>query len=450
MTQRSVFVNSAWLVADKVVRLGLGLFVWVWLARHFGPEGFGLWNYAIAFTALFGAVAVLGMDGVLVRELVRHPSKTGALLGTAMSLRLLASLLAATAAVGTLFWLRPAEWLPLLLVALNACVLVFQSSQVIDLHFQARMHTRPAVLAVNAAFLATTVGRLGLLVIEAPMEWFAASLVVEAALAAFLLVLAYRSAERSKTPWQFDVQVAISLLRESWPLLLSGMAVMVYMRMDQVMLASMAGDEAVGQFSAALRVAEVWYFLPAALISAAFPAMMKKRAESLEDYQQYVQRLYDGMAWLGLTVALAMTALAPWIVAVLYGPRFSPAASILTVQTWAGVAVAMSFVHGRWLLAEGLQRYGLIYTLVAACVNVGLNLLLIPRLGAVGAAWATLASQICVLPIQLIFPKARRNFVSMMRTAFAPLRWIRQLGAYSRSRFPHPPGPTSNQRKERT
>lgn len=428
MTQRSVFVNSAWLIADKVVRLGLGLFVWVWLARHFGPANFGLWNYAIAFTALFGAVSALGMDGVLVRELVRDPSKTGALLGTAMFLRLIASTLAAISAVAALLWLRPGDPLVLVLVALNAFVLVFQSSQIIDLYFQAQMRTRPAVLAVNAAFLLATIGRVWLLAIGASMEWFAGSLVFEAGLAALLLWVAYRSAARRRIPWRVDSKVAKSLLDESWPLLLSSLAVMVYMRMDQVMLASIVGDEAVGQFSAALRIAEVWYFLPAAFLSAAFPAMMAKRAEAPKDYERYVQRLYDYMAWLGLAVALITTALAPWVISVLYGPRFAPAASILTVQTWAGVTVAMSFVHGRWLLAEGLQKYGLAYTLAAAFVNMGLNLLLIPRFGAVGAAWATLASQIGLLPIQLVFPKARRNFVLMLRTPTAPIRWIRQLG----------------------
>ncbi|WP_428419979.1 flippase [Methylibium sp.] len=426
MTRRLVLVNSAWLMADKIVRLGVGLIVWVWLARHFGPEGFGLWNYAIAFTALFGAFATLGMDGVLVRELVRDPSRTGMLLGTAMGLRLLASALAAFASVGTLLWLRPGEWLPLVLVALNAVVLVFQSAQVIDLYFQARMHARPAVLAVNMAFLVTTIGRLGLLAIEAPMAWFAVTLVIEAGLAASLLVVAYRSAERNNTPWQFDAHVAKALLLESWPLLLSSLAVMIYMRMDQVMLASMAGDEAVGQFSAALRIAEVWYFIPMALMSAAFPAMMKKREEGPEAYERYVQRLYDAMAWLGLTVAIITSLAASWVVPLLYGKQFTPAAEILSIQIWAGVTVTMSFVHSRWLLAEGLQRYGLVYTLLGACVNVSLNLILIPRFGPHGAAWATLVTQIGLLPAQLMFPKARRNFLLMVNAVTAPYRLVKQ------------------------
>lgn len=425
MSRRLVAVNSVWLMTDKVVRLGVGLLVWTWLARHFGPAGFGLWNYAIAFVALFGAVASLGMDGVLVRELVRNPSRSGVLLGTATGLRLIASTLSASVCVTTMAWLRPGEWLVLLLVAANAVSLVLQSSQTIDLHFQRRMNNRPAVVAVNAAFLLTTVARLVLLALDAPLAWFAATLVGEAVLAAGLLVVAYRLSDTAGDRWRFDGQVALFLLRESWPLMLSAMAVMVYMRMDQVMLASMTGDEAVGQFSAALRIAEVWYFIPMAVMSAAFPAMMKKREEGPQAYERYLQSLYDGMAWLGFGIAAMTTLAAPWLIPLLYGPSYSTAASVLVIQVWAGVTVAMSFVHGRWLVAEGLQKIGLAYTLAGAVVNLGLNLVLIPRYGAVGAAWATLITQVGLMPMQLLFPRARSNFYLMLRVVTAPVRQLR-------------------------
>ena len=426
MTRRLVLVNSAWLMADKLVRLGVGLVVWVWLARQVGPEGFGLWNYAIAFTALFGAVATLGMDGVVTRELVRDPARTGVLLGTATVLRMSASTTAALACVATMAWLRPGETLSLLLVAANALMLVLQSSQTIDLYFQARMMPRPAVVAVNAAFLVATLLRLALLALGAPLQWFALTLLVEGTLAAGLLVAAYRGAADRSQRWRFDINVATALLRESWPLLLSGLAVMIYMRMDQVMLASMAGDEAVGQFSAALRIAEVWYFIPMALMSAAFPVMMERREAGAAVYERYVQRLYDGMAWLGIAIALGTTLIAPWLIEALYGPQFAPAARVLSIQTWASVTVAMSFVHSRWLLAEGLQRYSLVYTALGVCVNLGLNMLLIPRFGPEGAAWATVVTQVGLLPVQLMFPKARRNFVLMLAALAAPYRLARR------------------------
>jgi PST family polysaccharide transporter len=422
MKRRSVVVNSGWLMADKVVRLGLGLIVWVWLARHFGPETFGLWNYAIAFASLFGALAGLGLEGVLVRELVGDTENHGELMGTGLALRLGAGLVAAAASVIAVAWLRPADHLAEILVALNAAAFVVQSSQVIESHFQSRSHTRPAVLALNAAFLVTTLGRLALLHVEAAIVWYAVTLLIEALLAAVFLVFAYRGQRLVMQRWRVSSRIAMRLIRESWPLLLSSLAVMAYMRLDQIMLSSMVGDAAVGQFSAALRISEVWYFIPMTILTAAFPTMMVKRQQGAAAYETYVQSLYDGMAWLGVGIAAVTSLLAPWIVGALYGESFSGSVTILRVQIWAGVTVAMSFVHGRWLLAEGLQKYGLLYTCVGAVVNIGLNLLLIPRYGAVGSAIATLATQIGLLPLQLVFPKARRNFVLMTRVATAPLR----------------------------
>jgi PST family polysaccharide transporter len=425
MTQRPVVVNSAWLIADKVMRLGLGLLVWVWLARYFGPATFGVWNYAMAFAALYGAVTSLGLDGIVVRELARDNADAGAIMGTVLGMRLVAAVIAAAAAIGAAASSHSGEWLPVLLVALNCVVFILQSSQVLDFHFQARMRARPSVLAGNVAFLFTTIARLVLLAMHAPIEWFGVSLVFECALSAFLLCRAYRADTDANLRWRFDLSLGRKLLRESWPLLLSGMAVMLYMRLDQVMLAAMVGEAAVGQFAAALRLAEVWYFIPAAIMTAAFPVLIKKKAESAHEYQSYIQSLYDGMAWLGLSVAVTTSLMGPWIVRLLYGPEFAEAAGILAVQAWAGVAVAMSYVHGRWLLAEGLQKYNLLYTLIAASTNVALNLVLIPRYGAIGAAWATLAAQTGPILVQLLFPRTRRNFIAMIRTVAAPYRMWR-------------------------
>jgi PST family polysaccharide transporter len=426
MSTRRVATNSAWLIGDKLVRLGLGLLVTVWMARHFGPDTFGVWNFAIAFVAFFGAVATLGMDGVIVRELVREGADAGALLGTALLLRCTMACALALAAVLSVAAWRPDEWLPMLLVACNAAMMVFQTSQILEYHFQARMHSRPAVIAANIAYLAAMLLRLGLLAIDAPIAWFGATLVIEATLAALLLWRAWRQDNAAGLRWRWHAPTACLLLRESWPLIFSGVAVVIYMRVDQLMLASMVGDAEVGQFSAALRIAEVWYFIPMSIATAAFPMIVARRQRDVVEYDGYVQRLYDLRAWIGIGVAVLATLLADRIVPLLYGAAYADAARILQVQIWAGIAVSMSFVHSRWLLAEGLQRYGLYYTLVGAVLNVSLNLLLIPRHGALGAAWATLLTQTCLIPLQLLFPKARRNFWLMIRTLSAPLRCLQK------------------------
>lgn len=426
VSRRLVATNSLWLISDKVVRLAFGLAVWLWLARQAGADAFGQWNYAIALASLFGAVASLGLDGIVQRELLAGRHDRGVVLGSAIALRVSVGLVAAAACVGTIMVLRPGETVVQALVAFNALVFVLQSTQVIDWYFQSQMKNGISVMAMNAAFLAATAVRLILLWMGFPILWIGATLVLEAAIAAVLLIVAIRAYAGNRIDWRCTAGVCRHLLAEGWPMLLSGLAVTLYMRVDQLMLASMLGDSAVGQFSAALRIAEVWYFVPMSIMAAAFPAMMARRAEGDEAYHAYLQQLYDAMAWLGIGVAAIVTIVAPSLVSLLYGDAYAEAADILRIQIWAGVTVAMSFVHSRWLLAEGLQRLSLLYALSGCTLNLCLNFLLIPQLGARGAAWATLTTQVALLPMQLLFPKARRNFILMTKVPFAPFRLIRR------------------------
>ncbi len=159
-----------------------------------------------------------------------------------------------------------------------------------------------------------------------------------------------------------------------------------------------------------------------AIATAAFPKMMEKKKESLAEYHNYIREMYGLLMWFSFVVAVVVFFLAPVVVPFLYGPTFMDAASILTVQIWAGITVAMSFIHGKWLLAEGLQKYALVYTIAGGVINVLANFLLIPKYGALGSAWATLITQIGLLPLQLIFKKTRINFFMMIQGLNAPYR----------------------------
>lgn len=425
MKYSSLYSNSVWLIADKILRLGLGLIVWMLLARHLGPAVFGQWSFAIAFAALFAVVAGLGFDGVLQRELLSENADMPGLLGTAVVLRFSAGCLSAVVCVSLAWFYRSAQPEVVALVGLNSLVFLLQFYQVVEYLFQARMQNFYTVVALNIAFIFTTLIRIIFLWYEVSLLWFGATLVIEACLAGILMYWASQRVNLELYRWRFDRTIALRLLSQSWPLLFSGMAVILYMRLDQIMLASMVGDEAVGQFSAAVRLSEVWYFVPGAILAAAFPVLLAKRKQGKQAYEYYLQVLYDVMAWGGLFVAVIVSFTAPWIVERIYGQEYSDVASIWQLQTWAGISVAMSYVHGKWLLAEGLQRIGLFYTLTGCIVNFNINLLLIPQFGAEGAALATLATQIGLLPMQLIFPKTRGNFLMMLKTIGAPLRYWR-------------------------
>jgi PST family polysaccharide transporter len=190
---------------------------------------------------------------------------------------------------------------------------------------------------------------------------------------------------------------ARALLRESWPLLFASIAVLINMRIDQVMLGEMAGDQiasdrAVGLYTAAVRLSEIWYFVPTVLAASAFPALIAVHGKDAAAEAWQWRRLYTLMLWLAIAAGAGTIVLAGPVINLLFGADYAEAAPILIVHIWSGVAVCVGTVWSKWILLEGRLRLTLYVQLLSAVLNIGFNLWLIPQMGALGAAIATLLS----------------------------------------------------------
>jgi O-antigen/teichoic acid export membrane protein len=166
------------------------------------------------------------------------------------------------------------------------------------------------------------------------------------------------------------------------------------MRIDQIMLGHLAGSEMLGNYSVAVRLSELWYFIPSAVAVSLFPTIVRSHeGHSVEAYKKRMQVFFDMLAGMAYVIALPFALFASPLVIALYGAEYADAGPILQVHIWALVFVSLGAVRGRWLVAENLTRFLLIATVVGTVVNVSLNFLLIPEFGGMGAAWATLFSQ---------------------------------------------------------
>ncbi|OYY58513.1 MAG: O-unit flippase, partial [Hydrogenophilales bacterium 28-61-11] len=290
---QKALINTGWLFGDKVLRMGVGLLVGVWVARYLGPEQFGLLNYAMAIVALFGAVASLGLNGIVVRDLVMEPKTANETLGTTLLLQAIGGLLAFGLAVLAISFARPNDSLAKLLVAVLGFVMVFKCTDVVRYWFESQVKSKYVVWLENGIFLVLAVVKVGLILMEASLMAFVWAAFAESVLVAVGLLGVFARRGGALSAWRISYDRAKRLLKNSWPLILSGLAVMVYMRIDQIMLGQMLGDEAVGVYSAAVRISEVWYFIPTAIIASVFPAIVaaKKHSETL--YRQRLQNLYN-------------------------------------------------------------------------------------------------------------------------------------------------------------
>ncbi|MDY0384090.1 flippase [Trichlorobacter sp.] len=424
LLQAPGFNNTLWLFSDRLVRMGVGLVVGVWIARYLGPEGYGLLSFAGSYVMLFSALALFGLEALVVRELVNDAANRAAILGTSFLIRLASGVLAYLLAVATILVLRPGDSLALLLVALLGSSLLFQASEVVDLWFQSRVASRYTVMVRIAAFLVSSAAKLACVLAGASLTAIAIATAVEALLVACGLVFVYlRKAERLSS-WRWDGVRFRSLVRSAIPMVLSGVVLMIYLRIDQVMLGALTSEAEVGFYAAAVRISEVWYFVPAAIVSSLFPRIVELRATDQAQFEQQLQRLYNLLAFLGYAVALPVTLLAPWLVQLLFGSAYQPSAPLLAVLIWAGLFANLTVARNAHFIALDWGRAQLWTASTGAIANILLNLLLIPRYGAMGAAGATCLSYwVAAQGACYLSPSLRPAAAMIMRSLLLPRWW---------------------------
>jgi O-antigen/teichoic acid export membrane protein len=419
------FVNTSWLFAEKILRIVVGVFVGIWVARYLGPEQFGLFSYAQSFVGLFAAIATLGLDGIVVRELVKDETRRDELIGTAFWLKLIGAVVVLIfLAIAVLFTAN--DDATNLLIFIIASSTIFQAFNVVDFYFQAKVLSRYVVIANIITLSISSLVKIALIVYEASLTAFAWMVLFDSAILAFGFIYYYvKNTPFSINSLTFSKSTATLLLKDSWPLVLSGIVISIYMKIDQVMIMEMIGSEAVGQYAAAVRLSEAWYFIPMVIASSLFPAIVNAKAQSEILYYARLQKLYDLMVWMAIAIAIPMTFLSDSIVAFLYGSQYSQAGSVLMIHIWTGVFVFLGVAFSRYLMTENLSRKSFYRAILGASLNILFNYILIPKYGINGSAIATLLGQFIANYVYDFFDKDLYHQLKMKSMCFFPIHLIK-------------------------
>jgi PST family polysaccharide transporter len=391
---QKILGNTGWLFFDKILRMGVGLFVGVWVARYLGPSRFGAFNFAIAFAALFGAIASLGLDGIVIRDIVHEAERKYEILSSAFLLKLCGGALSFLISLVAILLLRPQEPETRWLVGIIAAGMIFQSFDAIDLWFQSQVQSKYTVVAKNFAFIVMALVKVVLILEKAPLTAFAWSALGEILIGSAGLIFFYYRQISGVSFWHPTVECAQKLLKNSWPLIFSGMVIAIYMKIDQIMLGEMINNQAVGLYSAAVRISEVWYFIPGAIVSSMYPAIVKAKKSNQLLYLAQLQRLYSLLIWLALSLAIPLTFLSSPLLVALFGAKYAAAGPILSVHIWTSVFVFYGIGKSIFVQCENMQLFSLVCTASGAVVNIVLNLFFIEKYTGMGAAVATLCAQI--------------------------------------------------------
>ena len=414
---KKYFKNTSWLFFERAIKILVTFFVGIYIARYLGPSDYGLLNYSESFVGLFLAIATLGLDNIVVRELVKDIKKRDELLGTAFVLKIIGAFLI-FGLIAIAVRLTDNDNFTNLLIFIIAAGTIFQSFNVISFYFQSIVLSKYVVYSQTISTILGAIVNLFLIFFNMPLVYFALVILMQNILLAIGLILTYKRQKLIIFNWKLQANLAIRLLKDSWPLILSGIAIAIYMKIDQVMIKVMLGTKAVGVYAVAVKLSAVWYFIPMVICNSIFPAIINSKRINERLYYGRLQKLYNLMTWLAIGIAVPITFLSDDIIRILFGYQYQGAAAVLKIHIWAGVFVFLGVASTKYLITENYTKLSLLKTIAGAIVNVILNIILITRYNINGAAIATVFSQFVACFLITVFPKTHKNSILMLKSIF--------------------------------
>jgi O-antigen/teichoic acid export membrane protein len=393
MTKNKYFLGAAAMVVEKIIKMLCQLATVILLARFIGAEKLGLLMYCLAFSSLFIFLNQLGLDTLFIKKIIEFPNRKKTYLMHALILRCGAAILCILIInfIG-LFLLEGMDQKLLFIVSLYHILLPFS---VFEWMFQAEGRGELAAIGLISGHLLSFLFRLLCLTVGGDLLWLGLSYVLELAVIGTVYIFIYKVRGGITYYNQFSLKISKKLLREATPLMISSAVTLLYMKLDQIMLGRMVGEAEVGIYVAGYRLSEAWYFLGLTIISVYFPKILHKK--NVSDYKAYIGSLIGLGRWLfwgGVLLAFIVTPISDQIISVLFGDEFRSSAVVLMISIWAVPFVYLGGVSTKIYVAESKFLAALSRSIFGLLVNIGLNLLLIGEYGAIGAAIATVSSQV--------------------------------------------------------
>lgn len=410
------FKNTGMSFIGKVGSLLIKMLVGIAVARYLSKDKLGIITGGITYIYLFSAIATLGLDQFIVKELHQYPENRDRILGTSFWMKVGAGLLCIPL-VWICYQIYPANGTPYGFVLIFSVIGIVQAFNVIDSYFQSEVQSKYIMQVQVTGNLLSAAIKLVLIYMHLPLIAFVYAYAFDFIILATGYYFTYQRKGRNLFNWAYDAVLAKKLLQYSWPLIISGIMVSLYMKIDQLMIQNISGTDEAGAYATVASLSEAWNFIPTVIVTTLFPAILNARRDDMERYKKRIQNLYDLMVYLSLPAAIVITFASPLIYK-LYTPEFAYAAPVLSVHIWSGVFVFLGAANSQYLIAEGYVKLTFWRTGFGAIVNILLNLILIPKMGMMGAAIATLVAYACSAFFVIFIPKVSRQGLMMFKSLF--------------------------------
>ncbi len=402
--ENKILENSLWIMSDKIFNMVVGILITGMVARYFGPEKLGIFNYSLSFITLFTAISTLGLETLVVKAIVTQEKDEGTILYTSLVMRVIGGILLIILSNVLIKVIEPDNKQIHTIVVILSFGMLFKSLDVIEYWIHAHQNAKYSSFVRIATIIFTSILKVALIFLKGSIIKLSFIYIFDAIMAGVIYQIMFFKKKNNNIGFSVDFKYGIKLLKQSWAIVLSGLMITLYMQLDKIMLGKMMNDYSqVGIYTAATQIATMWYFVPMALINSYKPVIMMAKENSADNYLNKMQKLYDLVSLSSLVFSILVIIFGKVVIRILFGKEFFGAYSILIISVWAGIFALLGSARSVWLISEGKQKYTMLYTFVGFIVNLVLNLLLINRFGGIGAAIATLIAQFVANVITLYF-----------------------------------------------
>ena len=410
--------NASWLIACKVAETIFMLVVTMLQARIFGPIKFGLIAYAQSIVTVIVPLMQLGLNSILIKELVDHKDEEGVVMGSSITMAMIAAPVAILLVLAFTAIVNGGSTETIIVCGLYSSLLIFQVFELLQYWFLAHYMSKYTALTCFGAYVVASIYRLLVLFINKSVYLYALSQAIYYLVIALVLLYFYKKLGGQQ--FKFDKSVATRLFDRSKFFLISSLAVTLYTQVDRVLLKNICGDEINGYYVAAITIVNMATFIFTAIIDSTQPDLIDKNSKDKKLFDEGMTRLYSVVIYLALLMCVAVDILAPFIIKIMYGADYLPSISLLRIVVWYGLFSFIGIARNVYIIAKNKQKYIWIISVLGAIFSILINYVLINSFGATGAALGAILVQIFVNVILGFVIKPIRKNNALMFKALNP------------------------------
>lgn len=384
--------SAVWIFSEQLVKIFSLIFVGIYIARYLGPEGYGELSYSMAIVAVFLSVSKLGMESVLVRELSNISNDSKEYMGAAFYLMSLGALISFLCLAT--FSIYETELNLKFYILILSLGLLFQPLLVVDYFFQATANGKYSAIVKTLCLIVFSLIKIWLVKKSADLFWIVVAFSAEQAFIGMYLALIYKIKYKSFWNFAFKKIIFVKLFSSAWPMVLSGIAGVLLVRIDQIMIKNMLSVDQVGVYSAAAKIYEGWLVLPFIVSISLLPVLSKLRLKNYDLYLKSFKIIFSAVIWMSIAFSILITIFGRELILITFGKEYIASYNILVILCWASVFGSIGYVSARYLIVEGMEKTIATRNWIALAINIPLNLVLINLFGVEGAAISTL---ICLI-----------------------------------------------------